>query len=53
MDDVVVMHELDGEADLPYDCANPLLTQTPLFLEATIDIPAAAKLHHQIEMVLV
>jgi hypothetical protein len=46
MDDVVVMHELDGKAHLSDDVAHPLLMQSSLLLQTLIDVPTTANLHH-------
>ena len=53
VDDIAVMHEFYGVADLPRDAPDPLLSEAALLLEAVVDIPAAAEFKHQVEVVLI
>lgn len=53
VDDIAVVHELDGVADLLDDSAHLLLSKPPLAAEAGVDVAAPAELEHEVEVVLV
>ena len=53
VDDIAIVHEFYGVADLPRDAPDPLLSEAALLLEAVVDIPAAAEFQHQVEVVLI
>ena len=53
VDDVAVVHELDGVADLLDDAAHLLLGEPSLAAQAAVDVASAAQLQHQVQVVLV
>lgn len=46
MDDVVIVHKLNGKTHLFDDVANPLLVQSAFFFENVISVASTAELHH-------
>jgi len=53
VDDIIVMHELDGVADLLEHGTDLSLRKTPFFLEIGVDISSAARLQNQIKEFLI
>ena len=53
MDDITIVHELNRVADLPRDASHSLLPETALLLEVVVNVPAAAELQHEVEVILI
>jgi hypothetical protein len=53
VDDIAVMHKLDGVADLSHHCANLLFIKASLSFERIVNISAAAGLQNEVEMFIV
>lgn len=53
MDDVAVVHELDGMADLLDNPAHFFLSEPSLAAEAGVYVSAAAELEHEVEVFLI
>lgn len=53
VDDVAVVHELHGLADLLHHQPRLLLLEPPVLLQRGVHVPPAAQLHRQVEVLLV
>ena len=53
VDDIAVVHELDGVADLSGHCANLFLLESAILAERGVDVAAAAGFQHEVEMLFV
>jgi hypothetical protein len=52
MEYIVIVHELNGVADLLDHIADPLLPEPALVLEVVVEVAGVTELHQQIEIVV-